>query len=73
MFPELPIKAKTPMTVTPNDSKGCFNCARLHTTCYDILHKMGRGSCWRPEGVALAWNEVEVAENRPGCAVVGFK
>ena len=57
MFPKL-------HTVVENQRKdesrkGCFNCARLHTTCYDILHKMGRGSCWRPEGVALAWNEKE--------------
>jgi hypothetical protein len=38
---------------------GCFNCARLHTTCDDILSKMGIGACWRPEGVALTYDEKE--------------
>ena len=59
MFPELPIKAKTPMTVTPNDRKCCLNCARHNTLCTDMKEKMLWLSCWRPEGVALAWNEKE--------------
>jgi len=61
MFPEMPIKAKTPITMVVETSRrrGCFNCARLHTQCDDILSKMGRVACWRPEGVALAYDEKE--------------
>jgi hypothetical protein len=66
MFPEMPIKPKTPITMATEISrrdasrdKGCFNCARLHTTCEDILSKMGRVACWRPEGTALIYDEVE--------------
>jgi hypothetical protein len=43
--------------------RGCFNCARLRTSCNDIvipcsMSKDGSGF-WRPEGTALVTEEVE--------------